>query len=110
MTALIMRYKSDTFSTLFHFFAYVSTQFGCIIQSVQCDNGCEFDNSSCTFFLSWHLAPDVMILHLSLYGKAECMVRTTNSHALHNVPGFHPHLLLGEEPPCRHLPPEPPIH
>jgi hypothetical protein len=30
--------KSDTFPTLSHFFAFVSTQFGRTIQSVQCDN------------------------------------------------------------------------
>jgi hypothetical protein len=47
-----LRHKSDTFPTLSHFFVYVSTQFGCIIQSVQCDNGREFDNSTRTFFLS----------------------------------------------------------
>jgi hypothetical protein len=34
-----------------HFFAYVSTQFGCTIRSVQCNNG-QFDNSSRAFFLS----------------------------------------------------------
>jgi hypothetical protein len=49
----LLRHKSDTFPTLSHFFAYVSTQFGCTIRSVQCDNGHEFDNSSTqTFFLS----------------------------------------------------------
>jgi hypothetical protein len=48
-----LRQKSDTFPTLSHFFAFVSTQFGRTIRSVQCDNGREFDNSStCTFFLS----------------------------------------------------------
>jgi hypothetical protein len=51
-----------------------------------------------------------MTLHLSLYDKVERMIRTTNSHALHTILGFPPHLLLGEEPPCCHLLPEPPIH
>ena len=45
--------KSETFPTLLHFFAWVSTQFGLTIKAVQCDNGREFDNStSCSFFLS----------------------------------------------------------
>jgi hypothetical protein len=48
-----LRQKSDTFPTLSHFFAFVSTQFGRTIRSVKCDNGREFDNSSThTFFLS----------------------------------------------------------
>jgi hypothetical protein len=48
-----LRQKSDTFLTLSHFFAFVSTQFGHTIRSVQCDNGREFDNPSThTFFLS----------------------------------------------------------
>jgi hypothetical protein len=48
-----MRQKSDTLPTLSQFFTFVSTQFGCTIRSVQCDNGREFDNpSTCTFFLS----------------------------------------------------------
>jgi hypothetical protein len=48
-----LRQKSDTFPTLSHFFAFVSMQFGRTIRSIQCDNGCEFDNSStCTFLLS----------------------------------------------------------
>jgi hypothetical protein len=45
--------KSDTFTTLPNFFAYVATQFGSTIKAIQCDNGREFDNSSTrTFFLS----------------------------------------------------------
>jgi hypothetical protein len=38
--------KYDTFATLLHFFACVSTQFGRTIKVVKCDNGHEFDNSS----------------------------------------------------------------
>ena len=34
-----LRLKSDTFSTLSNFFAYVATQFGAAIQGIQCDNG-----------------------------------------------------------------------
>lgn len=39
--------KSETFSTLTNFFSYVTTQVGCTIKSVQCDNGHghEFDKS-----------------------------------------------------------------
>jgi len=48
-----LRLKSDTFSTLSNFFAYVTTQFGVTVQGIQCDNGREFDNhTSCAFFLS----------------------------------------------------------
>jgi hypothetical protein len=36
-----LRAKSDTFPTLLHFFAWVSTQFGLTIKAVQCDNGRE---------------------------------------------------------------------
>src|SRR5688572_29844529 len=46
--------KSDTFTGLSHFFDWMLTQFGRIIQSVQCDNEREFDNStSGTLFLSY---------------------------------------------------------
>ena len=48
-----LRAKSEAFSTLSHFFAWVSTQFGLTIKAVQCDNGREFDNhASRSFFLS----------------------------------------------------------
>jgi hypothetical protein len=48
-----LKLKSDTFTTLPNFFVYVSTQFGCTMKTIQCDNGCEFDNSStCTFLLT----------------------------------------------------------
>jgi hypothetical protein len=48
-----LRAKSDTFTTLRHFFAWVSTQFGLTIKVMQCDNGCEFDNTTArSFFLS----------------------------------------------------------
>jgi hypothetical protein len=46
-----LKLKSDTFTTLSHFFAYVSTQFNRTDKAIQCDNGCEFDNSSTRFFL-----------------------------------------------------------
>jgi hypothetical protein len=46
-----LKLKSDTFTTLSHFFAYVSTQFGWTVKAIQCNNGREFDNSSIPFFL-----------------------------------------------------------
>lgn len=47
-----LRLKSSTFTTFLHFFVWVSTQFERSIYALQCDNGQEFDNSSCSFFLS----------------------------------------------------------
>jgi hypothetical protein len=63
-----------------HFFAYVSTQFGCTIRSVQCNNGREFDNSSTrTFFLSHGVQLRMSCPYTSPQnGKAEPMIRTTN--------------------------------
>jgi hypothetical protein len=46
-----LKHKSDTFTTLSNFFAYVSTQFSRIVKAIQCDNGREFDNSSTRIFL-----------------------------------------------------------
>lgn len=51
-----LRLKSDTFATLKHLFAYVSTQFHTTIQSIQCDNGREFENIVVVKF-SYHLVP-----------------------------------------------------
>jgi hypothetical protein len=42
--------KSDTFPTLLHFFAWMSTQFGLTVKAVQCNNGREFDNSTSRSF------------------------------------------------------------
>jgi hypothetical protein len=73
--------KSDTFSTLSHFFAYVSTQFGCTIKAVQCDNGREFDNASSRAFF----ANKGVLLRMSCpytspqNGKAERILRTINN-------------------------------
>jgi hypothetical protein len=46
-----LKLKSDTFTTLFNFFAYVSNQFDRKIKAIQCDNGREFDNSSTRIFV-----------------------------------------------------------
>jgi hypothetical protein len=76
-----LRLKSDTFSTLTQFFAYVSTQFGVTIKSVQCDNGREFDNSSSrTFFATHGVTLRMSCPHTSPQnGKAERIIRTTNN-------------------------------
>ena len=75
-----MRAKSDTFTTLLHFFAWVSTQFGLTIKAVQCDNGREFDNgTSRAFFLSHGVQLRMSCPYTSSQnGKAERMIRTTN--------------------------------
>jgi hypothetical protein len=74
-----LRAKSETFPTLRHFFAWVSTQFGLTIKAVQCDNGREFDNStSRDFSLPRHAVTDVLPYTSPQNGKAERMIRTTN--------------------------------
>jgi transposase InsO family protein len=75
-----LRLKSDTFSTLSNFFAYVSTQFGNRVKAVQSDNDKEFDNSSTRTFLLTH---GVLFRMSCPYtspqnGKAERIIRTTN--------------------------------
>ncbi|WVZ59388.1 hypothetical protein U9M48_009534 [Paspalum notatum var. saurae] len=75
-----LRFKSETFSTLSHFFAWVSTQFGLNIKAVQCDNGREFDNNaSRSFFLTRGVQLRMSCPYTSAQnGKAERMIRTTN--------------------------------
>jgi hypothetical protein len=73
--------KSDTFSTLSNFFAYVSTQFGCTMKVVQCDNGREFSNASTRAFfttkgvLLWMSCPYTSPQN----SKAERILRTINN-------------------------------
>ena len=73
--------KSETFSTLSNFFAYVRTQFGITIKSVQCDNGREFNNSQArTFFLSHGVALRMSCPYTSQQNrKAERSIRTINN-------------------------------
>jgi hypothetical protein len=76
-----LKLKSGTFTTLFHFFAYVSTQFARTVKAIQCDNGREFDNSSTRFFL---LSNDTQLRMSCPYtspqnGKAECIIRSVNN-------------------------------
>jgi transposase InsO family protein len=73
--------KSDTFSTIAHFFSFVATQFGTTIKSVQCDNGREFDNSSTRqFFLTHGVVLCMSCPYTSQQnGKAERVLRTINN-------------------------------
>ncbi|WVZ82615.1 hypothetical protein U9M48_029863 [Paspalum notatum var. saurae] len=75
-----LRSKSKAFSTISHFFAWVSTQFGLTIKVVQCDNGREFDNNtSRSFFLYRGVQLRMSCPYTSTQnGKAERMIRTTN--------------------------------
>jgi hypothetical protein len=76
-----LKLKSDTFTTLSNFFAYVSTQFGRTVKAIQCDNGHEFDNSSTQIFL---LSNDTQFWMSCPYtfpqnGKAECIIHSVNN-------------------------------
>ena len=73
--------KSETFSTLSHFFSFVMTQFGCAIKNVQCDNGHEFDNSSArSFFLTKGAYLRTSCPYTSSQnGKAERIIRSLNN-------------------------------
>jgi hypothetical protein len=76
-----LKLKSDTFTTLSNFFAYVSTQFGCTVKAIQCDNGREFDNSSTRTFL---LTKDALLRMSCPYtspqnGKDERIIRSINN-------------------------------
>ena len=75
-----LRAKAETFPTLLHSFAWVSTQFGLTVKAVQCDNRREFDNStSRSFFLSRGVQLRMSCPYTSPQnGKAERMIRTTN--------------------------------
>ena len=73
--------QSDTFTTLSNFFALVSTQFGRKIKFDQCDNGCEFDNSSArTFFLTHNTHLCMSCPYMSAHnGKAERAIHSVNN-------------------------------
>jgi hypothetical protein len=77
----LLRLKSDTFATLFNFFAYVHTQFGSPIKAIQCDNGREFDHSSAhRFFLTQGAVLRMSCPYTSKQnGKAERALRTINN-------------------------------
>jgi hypothetical protein len=76
-----LKLKSDTFTILSNFFAYVSTQFGCTMKAIQCDNGREFDNSSTRTFL---LTKGALLRMSCPYtspqnDKAERIIRSVNN-------------------------------
>jgi hypothetical protein len=76
-----LKLKSDTFTTLSNFFAYVSNQFGRKVKAIQCDNGREVDNSFIRIFL---LSNDTQLRMSCPYtslqnGKAECIIRSINN-------------------------------
>jgi hypothetical protein len=73
--------KSDTFPTLTHFFAWVSTQFRRPVRALQCDNGHEFDNNtSWSFFLTHGVQLRLSCPYTSAQnGRAERMIRTTTN-------------------------------
>ncbi|WVZ71910.1 LOW QUALITY PROTEIN: hypothetical protein U9M48_020441, partial [Paspalum notatum var. saurae] len=74
-----LRFKSEAFTTISDFFAWVSTQFGLTIKAVQCDNGREFDNNASRSFLSRAVQLRMSCPYTSAQnGKAERMIRTTN--------------------------------
>jgi hypothetical protein len=76
-----LRIKSNTFSTLSHFLAYVFTQFGHTIKAIQCDNSREFDNaSSHTFFITKGVLLWMFCSYTSPQnGKAERILRIINN-------------------------------
>jgi hypothetical protein len=76
-----LKLKSDTFTTLSNFFAYVSNLFGRKVKAIQCDNGREFDNSSTRIFL---LSNDTQLRMSCPYtssqnGKVERIIRSINN-------------------------------
>jgi hypothetical protein len=79
-----LRLKSDTFTTLTHFFTWVSTQFRRSVRALQCDNGREFDNNaSRSFFLTHGVQLRLSCPYTSAQnGRAERMIRTTTNTRL----------------------------
>jgi hypothetical protein len=91
-----LRLKSDIFSTLTNFFAYVRTQFGVTIQGIQSDNGREFDNLAArSFFQSHGVLFRMSCPYTSAQnGKAERIIRSTNTRTFHAVPRARSPVLL----------------
>jgi hypothetical protein len=76
-----LKLKSDTLTTLSNFFVYVSTQLSRTVKAIQCDNGCEFDNSFTCIFLLPH---DTQLRMSCPYtspqnGKDERIIRSVNN-------------------------------
>ena len=76
-----LRLKSDTFSTLAHFIAHASIQFGARVKAIQCDNGREFDNSSTRqFFLTQGIHLRMSCPYTSPQNdKAKCIIGSINN-------------------------------
>jgi transposase InsO family protein len=76
-----LRLKSDTFTTLTHFFTWLSTQFRRPVRALQCDNGHEFDNNaSRSFFLTHGVQLRLSCPYTSAQNdRAERMIRTTTN-------------------------------
>jgi hypothetical protein len=76
-----LKLKSDTFTTLSNFFAYVATQFGSTVKAILCHNGREFDNSSTwTFLLSKGTQLRMSCTYTSSKnGKAEYIICSINN-------------------------------
>jgi hypothetical protein len=76
-----LKLKSDTFTTLSNFFAYVATQFGSTVKVIKCDNGRELDNSSTwTILLSKGIQLRISCSYMSSQnGKAERIIRSINN-------------------------------
>jgi hypothetical protein len=76
-----LKQKSDTFTTLSNFFAYVATQFSYTIKAIQCANSREFDNlSTQTFLLSKGAQLRMSCPYTSPQnGKAKRIIHTINN-------------------------------
>jgi hypothetical protein len=75
-----LKLKSDIFTTLSNFFAYVPTQFGRTVKAIQCDNGREFDNSTRIFLPSNDTQLRMSCPYTSPQnGKAERIIRLDNN-------------------------------
>lgn len=76
-----LKRKSEVFSTFTHFSAFVKTQFHTSIQSFQCDNGGEYNNTNFhNFFSSNGIVVRFSCPHTSQQnGRSERMIRTINN-------------------------------
>lgn len=78
---ITLKFKSQVYLTLLHFYAYVKTQFERPIKSFQIDHGREFDNNNFKqFCLNNGMVLRFSCPHTSSQnGKAERMLRTLNN-------------------------------
>ena len=76
-----LRRKSEVFSKFTHFSAFVKTQFHTTIQSFQCDNGGEYNNTAFhNFFSSNGIVVRFSCPHTSQQnGRSKRMIRTINN-------------------------------